>query len=71
MSPWNSSPIHIVFYKDTPIDILARIVEVHCKDHHETVKNMCMSLMNQCLENDDCHYATAKGTGHDIRVDKL
>ena len=68
-----TSPIHIVFYKDTPMDKIEKIVEVHCKNHHETVKNMCMSLVNKVLihVDDDCHFATAKGTGHDIRVDMV
>lgn len=65
--------IHIVFYKDTPIDKIEKIVEVYCKDDHhpETLKNFCMSLVEMCLKNDDCHFATAKGTGHDIRVDMV
>ena len=73
MSSWK--PIHIVFYKDTPIDKLEKIVEVYCKDDHhpETLKNFCMSLVNIVLTraDDDCHFATAKGTGHDIRVDMV
>jgi hypothetical protein len=71
--PWNTTPIHIVFYKDTPMDKIEKIVEVHCKDHHETMKNFCMSLIDKILihANDDCKFVTAKGDGHDIRVDMV
>ena len=71
MTTWK--PIHIVFYKDTPMDKIEKIVEVYCKDDHhpESMKNFCMSLVNMCLLNDDCKFSTAKGTGHDIRVDMI
>lgn len=71
MSTWNSSPIHIVFYKNTPMEIIEKIVDVHCKDHHGIVKTMCMSFVDMCLKNEDCKFATAKGDGHDIRVDMI
>ena len=29
MSTWNSSPIHIVFYKNTPMEIIEKIVETY------------------------------------------
>jgi hypothetical protein len=67
---WNKTPIHIVFYKDTHMDRLERIVEVHCKDHHSTTKDMCMSLVNVCVENESPH-ASCIGDAGDIRVDML
>lgn len=67
---WNDSPIHIVFYKDMPMDRLEKIVELHCDTHDKTVKDMCMSLVNLCILNDRPH-SCCKGDGHNIRVDML
>lgn len=67
---WNSTPIHLVFYKNTLDDIIKKIVEIHCKDHHETKKDMCMSLVDLCRFNDVSH-TSCKGDGGDIIVDMI
>lgn len=67
---WNKNPIHIVFYKNTPEDVLEKIVEKHCEGHHSTKKDMCMSLVNVCLWNDK-PFATCNGDAGDIRVDMI
>ena len=67
---WNMTPIHIVFYNDTPMDRLERIVEVHCTDHSLSTKVLCMSLVNFCVLN-DCKHTSCKGDGGDIIVDML
>ena len=70
---WNKNPIHIVFYKNTPNDILEQIVEKHCEGHHSTKKDMCMSLVNTVRLNShkDCKFATSKGDAGDISVDMI
>ena len=68
---WNMTPIHIVFYKDTPIVRRERIVEVHCKDHSSSTKDLCMALVNFCILNDDCKHASSRGDAGDIVVDML
>lgn len=67
---WNKNPIHIVFYKNTPEDVLEKIVEKHCEGHHSTKKDMCMSLVNVCRWN-DTSFATSKGDAGDISVDMI
>lgn len=47
---WNTSPIHIVFYKNTPDEIIEQIVEKHCEGYHASKKRYvyvtceCVSL---------------------------
>lgn len=67
---WNKNPIHIVFYKNTPEDIIEQIVEKHCTDHHSSKKSMCMSLVNVCRWNNQPS-ATCTGDAGDIKVDMV
>lgn len=63
-------PIHIVFYKDISPDRLIKLVELHCADHHPSTKEMCMSLVNLCVDN-NCPHTSCIGDGGDIVVDML
>lgn len=67
---FNTNPIHIVFYKNTPENILKEIVDKHCIDHHSTKIDMCMSLVNVCRWN-DTPSATCNGDAGNIRVDMI
>lgn len=70
---WNKNPIHIVFYQNTPEDILEQIVEKHCVGHHPSKKDMCMSLVNVVRMNshEDCKFATCNGDAGEIKVDMI
>lgn len=68
---WNSDPIHIVFYVETPRDKLEKIVEAHCAKHAQSVKDMCMSMLDLCIQNDKGTFVSAKGDGHNIMIEKV
>jgi hypothetical protein len=63
---WNKEPIHIVFYVETPRDKLEKIVEAHCAKHATSTKNMCMSMVDLCIQNDKGTFVSCKGDAGDI-----